>query len=409
MENGGAMPEWRLLRCRESRIIDSSCPVCIIYSMLHERPKQLVLLSANTSWYLYNFRRPLLIALLARGYRVHALAPDDAYAAKLRDLGIEHIPVRITRSGLNPFADIALLARFLSIYRHYKPDIVQHFTVKPVVYGTLAAHLSGIKRIYNMVPGMGYVFTGAGFKKVWVQRVVRRLYKTTMNLSHHVFFQNHEDRNYFLRHGLIDEGRTSIVCGTGVDTQKFLPSPRQRRATITFVMAARMLWDKGAGEYVAAARELKQRHKNVRFWLLGPVDLENPKGIKPEQLKTWNNEGAVEYFGMTDNIRAYLSRADVIVLPSYYREGIPLSLLEGAAMALPIITTDTPGCREVVREGENGILIPTKDPVALAAAMEQFIVKPALVSRMGRRSRELAEREFDSRIAVREILKYYPQ
>lgn len=409
MERLGQIPSGRSLICRKSRIIDSSGAVCIIYSMLHERPKRIVYVAANTSWYLYNFRRPLLMALLARGYRVHALAPEDAYAPKLRDLGIKLIPIEITRSGVNPFADAALLARFISVYRHSNPDIVQHFTVKPVIYGTLAARLCHVERIFNMVPGMGYVFTGASFKKLCIQRIVRRLYKTTMNFSHHVFFQNHEDRDYFLRHDLVDSAKTSIVSGTGVDTKSFRPGRREKRTGITFVMAARLLWDKGVGEYVAAARELKRRHKNVRFWLLGPVDMGNPKGIKPEQLKAWNNEGAVEYLGMTDDIKSYLSSADVIVLPSYYREGIPLSLLEGAAMAMPIITTDSPGCREVVAHGKNGFLVPARDPAALAAAMEEFLAQPALVARMGRESRKAAVTRFDSRLIVEDILKYYPQ
>ena len=368
----------------------------------------IVLLSANTSWYLYNFRLPLLKELVSRGCKVHALAPYDSYAEKLEEIGIEHIPINITRSGLNPFADMALFSQFLSIYRRYKPDIVQHFTVKPVIYGTLAAHICNIPHIINMVPGMGYVFTGTSIKKFWVQRVVRLLYKATMNFSHHVFFQNHDDRDYFLKYNLVDATRTSIVSGTGVDTTKFRPIKKKKRRGITFIMAARMLWDKGVGEYVKAARIVKQKYPNSRFWMLGPVDMENPKGIKIEQLQRWNSEGVVQYFGMTDSIKNYLCDADVIVLPSYYREGIPLSLLEGAAMGMPIITTDSPGCREVVERKKNGFLVPIKDPIALANAMEKLAGNPALVSKMGKESRNLVKRKFDSKIVVKEILHYYP-
>ena len=328
-----------------------------------------ILISANTSWYLYNFRLPLLRELISRGCKVSALAPYDSYAEKLEEIGIEHIPINITRSGLNPFADIALFSQFLSIYRRYKPDLVQHFTVKPVIYGTLAAHMCGIPHVFNMVSGMGYVFTGTNIKKFWVQRVVRLLYKSTLNFSRHVFFQNQDDRDYFLIYNLVDAARTSIVSGTGVDTSKFRPSGKKKKGGITFIMAARMLWDKGVGEYVEAARIVKGKHPNSRFWMLGPVDMENPKGIKADQLQSWSSEGVVQYLGMTDSIKTYLSEADVIVLPSYYREGIPLSLLEGAAMGMPIITTDSPGCREVVRKGQNGLLIPIRDPEALAEAM----------------------------------------
>jgi glycosyltransferase involved in cell wall biosynthesis len=379
-------------------------------SMKYTVLKSKILISANTSWYLYNFRLPLLRELVSRGCKVHALAPHDSYAEKLEEISIEHIPINITRSGLNPFADIALFSQFLSIYRRLKPDIVQHFTVKPVIYGTLAAHVCRVPHIFNMVPGMGYVFTGTNIKKFWVQKVVRLLYKSTLNFSQHVFFQNQDDRDYFLRYSLVDPGITSIVSGTGVDTEKFHPTRKNKKGGITFVMAARMLWDKGVGEYVEAARIVKSKYPNSQFWMLGPVDMENPKGIKLEQLQAWNGEGVVRYFGMTDSIKTYLSEADVIVLPSYYREGIPLSLLEGAAMGMPIITTDSPGCREVVMKGQrqNGFLIPIKDPQALAAAMEQLTKNPALVSKMGKESRNLVKRKFDSKIVVKEILHYYP-
>jgi glycosyltransferase involved in cell wall biosynthesis len=298
--------------------------------------------------------------------------------------------------------------QFVKAYKKYRPDIVQHFTVKPVIYGTIAAHLCGVKHIFNMVPGMGYVFTGKSFKKSWVQTIVRLLYRSTMKYSSHVFFQNNDDRNYFLQYHIVDERMTSVVSGTGVDIEKFKPIKKKHKKGITFIMAARMLWDKGIGEYVKAARFIKSKYRNTHFWLLGPVDLQNPKGIKPEQLQHWNEEGIIEYLGMTDNIRSYMQKADVIVLPSYYREGIPLSLLEGAAMGMPIITTDSTGCREVVEDGKNGFLVPIRDVAKLSSAMERFTKKPMLVSRMGKESRKLAVKKFDSRRIVKEILKFYP-
>ena len=377
--------------------------------MPHSRSGSKIIVVANTSWYLYNFRLPLLSELIAHGYRVYALAPYDAYVHSLRKHGIKHINIDMVRSGLNPFADINLLSQFVKVYRQHKPNVVQHFTVKPVIYGTIAARLCNIKYIYNMVPGMGYVFTGTSFKKFWVQRIVRLLYKRTMKYSTHVFFQNVDDREYFIKYNLVNEEKTSIVPGTGVDTSKFKPSQAVKKTGVTFIIAARMLWDKGMGEYVEAARRLRLKYKNAHFWLMGPVDLDNPKGIKPTQLEQWNKEGVVQYLGMTDDIKSYLAKADVIVLPSYYREGLPLSLLEGAAMGMPIVTTDSTGCRDVVEDGKNGFLVPVKDVAALAAAMKKFIKQPNLISQMGSESRKIACHKFDSRVAVREILKFYPR
>lgn len=389
------------------RILDFIMSTYIIAPVFHDKPKKIIVTS-NTSWYLYNFRLPLLKELVSRGYQVFALAPYDSYVKKLEEHGINHIKIRITRSSLNPFADLKILKHFVAIYRKYKPDIVQHFTVKPVIYGTLAARILHIKYIYNMVPGMGYVFTGVSFKKFWIQRIVRYLYRRSMKYSSHVFFQNRDDNNYFLKYKLVNKNRATIIAGTGVDIDKFKPGKKIEKKRITFMIAARLLWDKGIGEFAKAARALKQKYNNADFWLLGPVDLENPKGIQPAQLQQWNREGIVQYLGMTDNIKSYLKKADIIVLPSYYKEGLPLSLLEGAAMGMPIITTDSTGCREVVEDGVNGFLVPIKDVKSLAASMEKFIKKPFLISQMGRASRKIVLEKFDSKIIVKQILQYYP-
>lgn len=376
--------------------------------MNQAKTRQKIIIASNTSWYLYNFRLPLLEGLIDRGCQVFTLAPSDKYSKNFRRYGIEHIDIKIARSGLNPFVDICLLLKFINIYRLYKPDLVQHFTVKPIIYGTIAAYFLRVKNIYNMVPGLGYVFTGMSSKKFWIQKVVRFLYRRTMIFSQHVFFQNQDDRNYFFEHKMVDKQKTSVIPGTGVDTVKFSPRKHERKKVVTFILAARMLWDKGIREFVDAAHTIKKKYRNVTFWLLGPVDMENPKGISSEQLEKWNKEGTVKYFGMTDNIKSYYEKADVIVLPSYYREGLPLSLLEGAAMGMPIITADSTGCREVVEDGTNGYLVPIKNSVKLASAMEKFIVNPDLISRMGKASRRMAIQKFDSKKVVKEILKYYP-
>ncbi len=367
-----------------------------------------IILVANTSWYLYNFRLPLIKELLSRGYNVFALSPTDSYVANLQKYGIEHININMTRGGINPFEDIFLLLKFIDIYRKYKPDAIQHFTIKPVIYGTIAACVSHIKYIYNMIPGLGYVFTDNSLKKFLVRGIVRFLYRKSLYLSKHLYFQNQSDRDYFINHKLVNKEKTSVVPGTGVNTIRFSPGNRKKKNEITFILVARMLWDKGIKEFVEAARILKEKYQNITFWLLGPVDRQNPRGILPEQLENWNKEGAIKYLGMTDNVKLYLEKADVIVLPSYYREGIPLSLLEGAAMGMPIVTTDSVGCREVIEEGKNGFLVPIKDPERLSSTMEQFLLNPDLVYLMGKESRKMAVTKFDSRKIVQEILRYYP-
>lgn len=367
-----------------------------------------IILVANTSWYLFNFRSPLIKELIFRGYRVTALSPSDSYATRFKKYGVKHIDFKITRSGINPLEDVLLILKFVNIYKRHKPDVVQHFTIKPVIYGSIAARIAGIKYIYNMIPGLGYVFTGESFKKFWVRKIAQLLYRRSLSFSQHIYFQNNEDRNYFIKHRIVDLKKTSVVPGTGVDIDLFSPRRSYKENGVTFIVAARMLWDKGIKEFVEAAYNLRKKYDNVHFWLLGPVDLENPRGIAPEQLRAWSNDGVVKYHGMTDNVKSYLEKADVIVLPSFYREGIPLSLLEGAAMGMPIITTDFIGCREVVENGVNGLLIPIKNSEALAAAMEKFILNPSLMSRMGVQSRKMAIAKFDSKKVVQNILQHYP-
>lgn len=373
------------------------------------RQERCIILVANTTWYLYNFRLPLIEELVTRQYRVIALSPNDKYVAKLQKYKVTHVNIKISRSGINPFKDMLLVNKFRSIYNKYKPDIVQHFTIKPVIYGTWAAKAAKVKHIFNMIPGLGYVFTGRNLKKAIVRKVVKNMYRRALALSEHIYFQNSDDRDYFLDNNLVDVTKTSIVPGTGVNTEFFCSNNKKSiKKKITFILFARMLWDKGIKEFVEAAYELRTTCSNTNFWLVGPIDQENPKGIRHEQLENWNNEGVIQYHGMTDNIRDYLKKADVVVLPSYYREGIPLSLLEAASMAMPIITTDSVGCREVVENGKNGFLIPIKDSKRLAYEMKKFIINSSLITKMGKESRRIAMKKFDSRDVVQQIVKFYP-
>lgn len=376
--------------------------------MNSQRCSKTIIFSANTTWYLYNFRFPLIKALLDAGHRIIAVSPRDSYEKYLLEYGIEHFHVRMKRGSINPVDDIILLHKFSRMYANLKPDIVQHFTAKPVIYGTAAARMVGVKHIFNMIPGLGYVFTERSFKKTMVRFLVSMMYRKTLQYSSHLYFQNTDDRDYFINHRIVKNTNISVVPGTGVDVHYFSPSRKQKHKTTIYLVMARMLWEKGIGEFVEAARVLRKKHKETAFWIIGPVDTDNPMGIPFEQLNKWNEEGVVHYHGMTDDVKSFMEKADVIVLPSYYREGIPLSLLEAAAMGMPIITTDSVGCRDVVENGKNGFLVPPKDPKALADAMEQFVLRPGTASKMGEQSRRRALEKFDSRKIVAQILKYYP-
>jgi glycosyltransferase involved in cell wall biosynthesis len=343
-------------------------------------------------------------------YKVYALSPADAYTKYLEKYGVEHIDIKISRSGLNPLQDILLLFKLIEIFRRYKPDIIQLFTIKPNIYGTIAGRIAGVKNIYNMITGLGYIFIGDSIKKHALRKFTEILYRNSLLFSKHVYFQNNDDRNYFITHNMVNREKTSIVAGSGVNTEYFSPRKKIKRNVndrIVFILVSRMIRDKGITEFVDAAYQIKKHFDNVNFLLLGPIDTTYPNSISRTTLEQWNKEGIVKYLGATDDVRPYLARADVIVLPSY-REGTPVSILEGLAMGMPVITSDAIGCRETVRHGRNGFLVQVKDSQALASAMISFIQKPDLIDQMGRESRKLAVETFDVKIVNQKILKKYP-
>lgn len=369
-----------------------------------------IMLVYNTSYYLYNFRLPLIKELCSRNYKVYALSPTDAYVKYLKEHGVEHIDIELSRSGLNPLKDLFLLLRLVKIFRQYKPDIIQLFTIKPNLYGTIAARIAGIENVYNMITGLGYIFIGNDLKKRTLRKFIEFLYRKALCFSKHVYFQNKDDRNYFIERNLVDKEKTSIVPGSGVDTAFFSPSHRVKvdvNDKITFILVSRMIDDKGINEFVDAAYQVKMIYQNVAFWLIGPVDSTYPNSIPYAKLMHWNSEGIIKYFGATDDVRPFLAKADVIVLPSY-REGTPVSILEGLATGMPVITTDAIGCRETVKNGKNGFLVAPKDSKTLAAAMIRFVQNPALIVPMGKESRKLALEKFDVRLVNQKILSKYP-
>lgn len=325
-----------------------------------------VVLAANTSWNIVNFRAGLIRALREAGYEPVAVSPaEHGRANPLFELGIAHVPIAIDRSGINPVGDLALLLRYRRILKALRPAAFLGFTIKPNIYGSLAASSLGIP-VFPNVSGLGTAFIRRGL----LERVVSSLYRFAFRRASVVFFQNPDDRLLFTGRGIVRPERTQILPGSGIDLERFAPAPLPDGPTV-FLLIARLLSDKGVREYAAAAQLLRSQLPEARFQLLGAVDQGNRTSIARSELQSWIDGGAVEYLGETGDVRPFIERATAIVLPSY-REGLPRSLLEGAAMARPLIASDVPGCREVVDSEVNGFLCRVRDVESLAAAMAGF-------------------------------------
>lgn len=347
---------------------------------------------------LINFRGPLVKALCDAGLEVHAIAPglndDKETQAQLEAWGAITHDVPMQRTGTNPLKDLKALRNLYRLFREIKPDAVLGYTIKPVIYGTLAAWLAKVPKRYALITGLGYAFTGeARGKRGLVLRMVRGLYRQALKRADLVFFQNPDDESLFRQLGLLSQDAPSqIVNGSGIDTARFIQSPLPKGAP-SFLLIARLLGDKGVREYVAAAANVRDMYPDAVFRLVGFID-ENPDSITQAELNQWIAEGHIEYLGALEDVRPAIAGASVYVLPSY-REGTPRTVLEAMAMGRPIITTDAPGCRETVVEGDNGYLVPVKAVDELVDAMTRFINQPELVASMGQRSRAIAEEKYD--------------
>lgn len=356
-----------------------------------------VVICINTAWNILNFRRGLILALLAQGHEVIALAPRDASADALVALGCRFVDMPMPNGGTNPWEDLRLLARLKAFFRDARPDVLLSYTAKPNIYGSMAARSCGIP-VINNIAGLGAVF----ISKSLVTLVVKVLYRWALRSSARVFFQNTTDRDLFVSQGLVDPARTAVLPGSGIDLQRFQPQPATAgdRTRFRFLLIGRMLRDKGVVEFVDAARKLAPRHPQAEFLLLGAADYDNPAAISRAQIDSWVAEGVVRYLGVRDDVRAEIAAADCIVLPSY-REGTPRTLLEAAAMARPIVTTDAVGCREVVTDGLNGLLCRVADADDLADKLQRMLLLDAASrAAMGAAGRRRMEAEFDERIVI---------
>lgn len=360
-----------------------------------------IALVINTSWNIFNFRMGLVRALLAEGHEVLAIAPEDPYSARLVEAGCRFVPLPMANKGTRPDQDFALMRRLYRIYKRERPDVVLHYTIKPNIYGTLAAKMANIPSINN-VSGLGTVFIIRNF----VSRVALALYRMAFRYPAKVFFQNADDQALFLENKLLRPEISGLVPGSGVDTSRFRPNAEWRRGQpFRFLMIARVLYEKGIVEYFEAARELKRLYGDrVSVQLLGGLDEQGGIGVTRAKFDEWLQEGTVEWLGTTDDVAAVIREVDCVVLPSY-REGTPKTLLEAAAMGKPLVTTDVPGCRNVVVNGQNGFLCQVRDGADLSRAMrELFEQSDEALRRMGQASRELAVKRYDQRIVIESYL-----
>lgn len=357
-----------------------------------------VVLSVNACWNIVNFRSGVIRRLQAEGFRIVALAPLDETADKLAAMGVEVFPLSIDSAGVSPRRDAALLFAYWRILRRLQPAAFLGWTIKPNVYGSLAAHALGIP-VINNISGLGTAF----IKVNLLTRIVKALYRAALARSATVFFQNRHDRDLFVGQRLVRLDQTEILPGSGIDLVHFTPAPLPA-GPFTFLMVARLLRDKGVVEFVEAARIVRQTHPDVQFQLLGAVDVQNRTAISRDTLDAWLREGVVEHLGETADVRPHLAAASVVVLPSY-REGMPRSLLEAAAMAKPLIATDVPGCTEIARDGENALLCAVRDAQSLAdAILRMLALDPAERAAMGQRGRAIAEAEFDTSVVEAQYL-----
>lgn len=357
-----------------------------------------VVLAINAAWNIANFRGGLVRGLQADGWEVVAMAPHDDHVPRVEALGCRFVELPMDGSGISPRQDVRLYHRFKAALTAERPDVFLGFTIKPNVWGSLAAHRLGIP-VVNNIAGLGTAF----IRTNWLTGIARILYRRALRDSHTVLFQNDDDRRYFIDSGLVASARSARVPGSGVDLDAFGPSPLPVHAhgePLRLLFIGRLLRDKGLAELAQAARLLKSNGVNVEIDLLGFLEADNRSAIGRAELDHWQAEGLLRYLGSTDDVQPYIAAADAVVLPSY-REGVPRTLLEAAAMGRPLIASDAVGCRDAVDDGINGFLARVGDAADLAAQIARFVALGDGERRaMGQASRAKVEREFDERFVV---------
>ncbi len=356
-----------------------------------------VLVVSNTSWSLYNFRMNLMSELENNNFQIITLAPKDKYSKKIK---FDHFELKMKNHGTNIFEDLILFYRLFIIYKKINPDLILHFTIKPNIYGTLASKFLGIPCINN-ITGLGMIFN----KNTFLYKFVIFLYKVSQPFATKIFFQNLDDMKLFQKYKIVPKKIMDTVPGSGVNINKFSPIKKNSSKKFVFLFSGRLLRDKGIGEYVEAAEIVAQKYKKTEFHVIGMINEYNPNSVSNDQMSEWIKKGNIKFFGETDNVIEFLKQTDCIVFPSYYREGIPKTLLEAASMEIPIITTNNIGCKDVVDDGINGFICKTKDINNLVDKMVEMLKLPNEKRiKMGKKGREKVLTNFDEKIVIKKYI-----
>ena len=378
---------------------------------LQERTSSLegknIILVANTGWYLFNFRENLINYLSQIGAKVTLVSPRDKYSELLVSRGFKWIELRLDRRSVNPFLEIMPILQLATIYNEESPFIVHHFTVKCVIYGTIAAHFNKVNGIINSITGLGYVFLQGGWRRRLLRALITQIYKLALNSEKSkVIFQNEDNLNFFLDLEIVDRSRAHLIRSSGVDLQRFDLSRFQVAESTTkkILFFGRVIALKGIYDFVAASKILKKQGQKAIFQIAGTIYPDNPSAITIEQLNRWSQKGFIEWLGHQDDIESWIAQATLVVLPTHGGEGVPKTLIEAAAMEKPLIATDVPGCHDVVEHGVNGLLVPAHSPNQLAEAIAYLLERPELCREMGYNGRMKVFQDFNSEDVVHQTV-----
>ena len=365
-----------------------------------------IALISNTDWYLYNFRLALAEELRDGDHDVTLISPGGKYVSKLEAQGFEWHEWQVGRQSIAPWQELGTIRKLTNLYRELKPDLVHHHTIKPVLYGGIAAKQAKVPAVVASITGRGYAFEGRDNRAQLLEQVIKPIYRRVLRSKNtHVIFENESDQDFFVQSGLVNQSQSNLIESVGVDPDHFFPTP-EPDGPVVILMASRMLWDKGVGVLTDAANLLSQIGLEFKIVLVGEPDPGNPTSIPEEQLRAWENENLLEWWGWQTDMQQIYSQCHIVVLPSFH-EGVPTGLLEAAACGIPIVASDIPGCRTVVIDGETGLLAPPGQPKLLAAALENLILDPDLRGRMGKAGRERILESFTQEKINQQTIEVY--